>query len=212
MHDAGVPARRRTPARIDQRRLAGAGLADQQRQALAGRDAVLQVRQRLAMTRGQQQVLRVGAELERQLVEPVEGRIHRLLRSASRPTRQRRRPGHHDKRDWRHANEQSAGDGAARRSAVVCIIGTSASTGRPSEPVTSSSVLRLLSRIYDQENQAETQAAPPSAPMPYSRCRFGLYGRAGTRAGSRILNCWPICRLSRLTESFDSSLLPSRLA
>src|SRR4030095_12689123 len=97
------------------------------------------------MPRGEQQILGIWAQLERKLGEPIKGRVHGLLyvrvttHQATPPTRPitttavappsttcRRR--------------------SRRRSAVVCIIGTSANTGNASDPVTSSSVLRLLSR------------------------------------------------------------------
>src|SRR5262249_17008222 len=69
---AGIGLERRAHERC----LPGPGLAKQQRDALPGRNTVLQIRQLLTVARRHQQVLRVGAQIEGELSEPVEGSVH----------------------------------------------------------------------------------------------------------------------------------------
>ena len=62
--------------RPNQRRLAGAGFADEQRDALAAGDAVLEVAQRLAVRLGQHQEPRVRRQVERPLAKAEELFVH----------------------------------------------------------------------------------------------------------------------------------------
>ena len=69
----------------------------------------------------------------------------------------------------------------------------------------SCSLRKLESRYSINPASPRPTARATNAPMRSIRCRLGLYGFSGSRAGSRILNCSPICRRSRLAEIFESS-------
>src|SRR5439155_685530 len=78
-----------------ERRLAGARLADELRDRLRRRQPVLEMAQRLAMLRREEQKLRVRRQLERRFAKAVIPLVHRLLargpaESSSRTARARR--------------------------------------------------------------------------------------------------------------------------
>ena len=78
MHPLRLPFERRA----DDRGLARAGLADQQRDALLTRDRVLEVAERLAMRVGQHEIPRVRRQVERPLTEPEERLVHQRTQPA----------------------------------------------------------------------------------------------------------------------------------
>ena len=80
VHPRGLPLQRRS----NERGLPSAGLADEQRDARAAGDAVLQVAQRLPVDVGHHQETRVRRQIERPLPEAVERLVHqRNQRSTS---------------------------------------------------------------------------------------------------------------------------------
>src|SRR5438046_7453808 len=80
-----VAARFGLERRMEKRRLAGAGLAQQHRQRLGRADAVVQVAERLPVSRRQEQELRVRRQLERQVAKTVKLLIHRAALSVQPP-------------------------------------------------------------------------------------------------------------------------------
>ena len=88
--------------------------------------------------------------------------------------------------------------------------GICASTGSDKTIVTSSCDLKLASRYSRNAASANPTINPPTTPIKLIRTRFGLNGFSAGRAESRILNCSPICRRSRLAAIFDSSFFASR--
>ncbi len=96
-----------------------------------------------------------------------------------------------------------------RRSALVIIAGMTASTGSARLVTTSSSVLKVVSRYSSNPTSARPNAEAGEEAHHLRRTRSGLIGRSGSRAPSMTLNCSPICRRSRLTAIFDSSLFRS---
>ena len=91
--------------------------------------------------------------------------------------------------------------------------GISASTGSSSTRTTSSSILKLESRYSGMPTSSRPRSSPTNgAPTSSPTCCLRFDGRSGNDAGSRILNCSPICLRSRLAASFESSRFSSRLA
>ena len=98
---------------------------------------------------------------------------------------------------------------ACRRSPALVISGITARTGSASVVMTSSSLLKLVSRYSRNATSPRPNARPPRIPNMLMRSRSGLTGRSGSRAPSMTLNCSPIWRRSRLTAIFESSLFLS---
>ena len=101
VHARRLPLERRA----DERRLAGAGFADQQRDALAAGDPVLEVAQRLPVDVGQHQEPRVRRQVERPLAKAVEGLVHTACRSEP-AVDQPVLPHDHDRRRQQHAGDR----------------------------------------------------------------------------------------------------------
>ena len=76
IHDQALAHALRLQRRVHDGRLAGAGFADEQREAGSRRQAVLERRQRLAVTRGHEQKARVRRQLEGPLTKTVKGFVH----------------------------------------------------------------------------------------------------------------------------------------
>src|SRR5262249_17409395 len=78
-HRPHLPALLRLQRRAQQRRLAETGLANHHRDRLRQREPVFQVRERLAVLRREEQVLRIRRELEGTLAQAKETLVHVVL-------------------------------------------------------------------------------------------------------------------------------------
>ena len=59
---------------------------------------------------------------------------------------------------------------------------------------------RGVAMIHAEADQSNPRTRPPPAPPNVMAILLGLKGRSGTRAGSRIRNCSPMLRRSRLDD------------
>src|SRR6185436_13387980 len=141
---SNVPAALGGQRRLNERGLAGASVPHQERERLHGHQAVLEVAERLALLRRQEQKARIGRQLERPFTEPVELLVHRRAQERRRQTTTTATastsatvPAMSIQR-WRHWRSW--------RSRSDDMTGIRASTGSESAAITSSSVRKLLSR------------------------------------------------------------------
>src|SRR5205823_6509329 len=169
--------------RAKQRRLSRSGFTDEDGHRLCREQTVLQIAQRLAMLRRQEQEFRVGCQLERELAKAVEAQIHGSPYWWSRHTASAAA-------ELRRATSVATLAAAVRRyrarrrSSIDSMTGTSASTGSSQMRTTSSSDPRLASRYSRNRTSKSPSARPAAEPATVMRIRLGLNGRSGTRAGS----------------------------
>src|SRR5215831_8444023 len=204
--DAGAGRSAALERRSNQRRFAGAGIANHQRDAGSSGQAVVEVRQRFLMLLRQKEKARVRQQLERPLTQPVEILVHVYFQTFQTTA----------------AVPAAATSSTAAEIATIfqrpspCTL-TSGSTGIPasttrfSDALTSISERSVLSRYSISPANTRPRLKAAAIPMRCNCARLGLVGRSGRRAGSRILNCSPICRRSRLAATFESSFFVSML-
>src|SRR5262245_11252659 len=181
----------------NQRRLPRSGFAHDDGDAGSTRQAVLEVRQCFAVLCGEAQESRIWRQIEGPLVQAVKAFVHVYLRNVHATVAQIAR------------TVVAATPIATRRRrpppAVSRTLGIVANTIKLSAARTSRSVRSVLSKNSLTAAAPKPMASAATIESKYSLGRSGLHGFSGSRAGSRILNCSPICRFSRFADICDSS-------